>query len=104
MPKRRTNGFTDLVVEPIPHSGPVRIVRENLDKHFGNNMIAQYGGEFTMFRQSKAGRPLFRVRLTPDDAAFILGKFRLVPVPSPTFARSMTWMHYEDAEKIRNAG
>lgn len=77
-----------LVVMPMPSSGPVKLIRENVEAHFGATRITQHGGEFRMWSDADDG---FKVTLDPLDALWIIDKLRLGATASTIFRRSVTW-------------
>lgn len=82
--------LTSLVEMPLPSSGPVKLIRPNVEQHFGATRISQYGSEFRMFRDGDDG---FKVTLDPLDALWVIETLQLGATPSPIFRRAVTWSH-----------
>jgi hypothetical protein len=72
----------------MPPTGPVKIVRANIDNHFGRTRISQHGGEFRMYQDIESG---FKVTISSQDALWIIDKLQLGATVVPPFRRTVTW-------------
>ena len=99
-PKVGSSALFALVEMPMPSSGPVKLIRENVEAHFGSTRITQHSGEFRMWSDADDG---FKVTLDPLDALWIIDKLRLGVTASTIFRRSVTWANNQAEPGQRTA-
>lgn len=79
--------FSKMFQEPIPESGPVTIIKENIKTKWKKTLfIDQYGGKF--YLKDSTGR---RVNIFPDDASWIIEELKLYANPHPLFRQCIIW-------------
>lgn len=87
-PLPNMTSLSDLVEMPIPLTGPVEVIRDNVLMHFGQTRIFQHGGDFRMINDGDNG---FKITISPDDALWVINRLGLEASIVPPNRRSVIW-------------
>ena len=72
-------------VSPVPHVGPVTVIRENVYDGFGDAKIYQHGGSFRVVGEG------FKLTVSAEDALWIIDRLKLGASKPAPFRRSVVW-------------
>lgn len=75
-------------VTPVPHTGPVTVIREKIATGHDDVKIHQHGGSFRLVRYGDAG---FKVTISADDALWIIDNRMMGASTQGPFRRSVVW-------------